>query len=334
MSRITAFIFAAASALIALLPINPAVAQAPVTLWCYTGTPPTPQNLAPCTGLNPFPVTASISGFAPVTTGTPITATTGGVTGSLPAGAVVVATNVGTTNGAYCKLGASATTSDQYIAPNGGWFAFTVGAGTQLTCITSTSTTTINMVGGSGIPTGTGGGGGGSGGAATIADGADVTQGAIADAAATAGSTGTLSAKMRLMTTQLDAILAAVQTPATFTSQYPDGAIPITQTATGTTGATSATLAAHATRTTYICGFSIRANATAAATGNSTVSGTITGTLNFTQWTAPNASGIGITEMIFSPCIPGSAVNTTISATSAAPGTGGVVSATAWGYQL
>jgi len=109
-------------------------------------------------------VSASISGFAPATTGTPITATTGGVTGSLPAGAVVVATNVGTTNGAYCKLGASATTSDQYIAPHGGWFAFTVGANTQLTCITSSSTTTVNMVGGSGLPTGTGGGGGGSGG--------------------------------------------------------------------------------------------------------------------------------------------------------------------------
>lgn len=44
---------------------------------------------------------------------------------------------------------------------------------------------------------------GSGGGAVTIADGADVTQGAVADAAATAGSTGTLSAKLRLMTTQL-----------------------------------------------------------------------------------------------------------------------------------
>lgn len=38
---------------------------------------------------------------------------------------------------------------------------------------------------------------------AGIADGFNVTQGAIADAAATAGSTGTLSAKLRLITTQL-----------------------------------------------------------------------------------------------------------------------------------
>lgn len=118
-------------------------------------------------------VSASITGFPTTqTTGTPISVTTGGVTGTLPSGAVVVATNIGTTNAAYCKLGASATTSDQYIAPNGGWFSFTVGAATQLTCITSTSTTTVNMVGGSGLPTGTGGGSGGGGGAITAALGA------------------------------------------------------------------------------------------------------------------------------------------------------------------
>lgn len=113
-------------------------------------------------------VSASITGFPTIqSTGTPIAVTTGGVTGTLPGGAVVVASNVGATNGTYCKLGASATTSDQLIPPNS-WFAFTVGANTQLTCITSTSTTTVNMVGGSGLPTGSGGGGGGSGGTSNI----------------------------------------------------------------------------------------------------------------------------------------------------------------------
>lgn len=111
------------------------------------------------------------------------------------------------------------------------------------------------------------------------------------------------------------------------------GGIPETASATGTTGATTATLATAAATTTYICGFSIRANATAAATGNATVTGTITGTMNFTQWTAPNASGVGVTEEIFNPCIPASAVNTSIAVVSAAPGTGGVVSVSAWGYQ-
>lgn len=41
---------------------------------------------------------------------------------------------------------------------------------------------------------------GGSGGAVTIADGADVTQGAIADAASTAGGTGTVNAHLRFLT--------------------------------------------------------------------------------------------------------------------------------------
>jgi hypothetical protein len=115
---------------------------------------------------------------------------------------------------------------------------------------------------------------------------------------------------------------------------YSAGATPETISTTGTTAATTATLAAASGVTTYICGFSIRANATAAATGNATVTGTITGTLNFTQWTAPLASGLGVTEEIFTPCIPASTTNTSIAVVSAAPGSGGTVSVTAWGFQL
>lgn len=174
-------------------------------------------------------VSASITGFAPASTGTPISVTTGGNTGTLPAGAVVVASNVGATNGAYCKLGASATTSDQLISPNS-WFAFTVGASTQLTCITSSSTTTVNMVGGAGLPTGAGGGGGsgGSSGAVTIAstgvasgaysagsiaagagvDGWDLTQGAKADAAWSSGS-GSVVAILKAIATNSGAAIPA-----------------------------------------------------------------------------------------------------------------------------
>ena len=115
---------------------------------------------------------------------------------------------------------------------------------------------------------------------------------------------------------------------------YPATAVPITASATGTTAATTATLTNVTSHTTYICGFSIRANASAAATGNATVTGTKTATMNFTQWTAPNASGLGVTEEVFSPCVPASAVSTSIAVVSAAPGTGGVVSVTAWGYLL
>jgi len=57
------------------------------------------------------------------------------------------------------------------------------------------------------------GSGGGGGTAVTIADGADVAEGAIADTAATAGSTGTVSAKLRLMTTQLGTINTTLGSP-------------------------------------------------------------------------------------------------------------------------
>lgn len=167
----------AAALLLAVLPqaeaqttaaqVTPGSYAAPGDLGCPATSPV--GCFIPYSVSNPLPVnasvTASISGFTAASTGAPISVTTGGVTGTLPIGAVVVATNVGTTNGAYCKLGASSTISDQYLAPGGGWFAFTVLANTQLTCITSTSTTTVNMVGGAGLPTGVGGNGVAAGGA-------------------------------------------------------------------------------------------------------------------------------------------------------------------------
>lgn len=52
----------------------------------------------------------------------------------------------------------------------------------------------------------TSGGGGGGGGPVTVADGADVVEGSLADAATAAGGAGTVSAKLRLVTTQLAAI--------------------------------------------------------------------------------------------------------------------------------
>jgi hypothetical protein len=45
-------------------------------------------------------------------------------------------------------------------------------------------------------------------------------------------------------------------------------------------------------------------------------------------------SGLGVTEQIFPLCIPASAVSTSIAVVSAAPGAGGTVSVSAWGYSL
>ena len=113
---------------------------------------------------------------------------------------------------------------------------------------------------------------------------------------------------------------------------FPLNAVPITASATGTTAATTATLAATNGKFTYICGFDIGSTATAAAAGNATVTGTNTGTMNFEMGTGVSPAVVRITEN-FAPCIPGNAVNTAIAVVSAAPGAGGVVSVTAWGYQ-
>lgn len=115
--------------------------------------------------------------------------------------------------------------------------------------------------------------------------------------------------------------------------ELPIGASFLTISATGTTGATAATIPAVASVTNWICGFSVKSNATAAVTGNITVAGVVTATMNFTHWTAPLASGIGETTQTFSPCIPSSAVNTAIVITGPAPGTGGTISVSAWGYK-
>lgn len=117
------------------------------------------------------------------------------------------------------------------------------------------------------------------------------------------------------------------------TSAYPAGATPITASATGTTGATTATLAGTSGKTTYICGYSIRANATAATTVTDTITGVITATLSSILWVAPLASGIGVDEMVFSPCVPASGANQAIAIVSGAPGSGGTVSSKGWGYQ-
>lgn len=128
------------------------------------------------------------------------------------------------------------------------------------------------------------------------------------------------------------AIMLAMASPA-FGQTKPIGSTLITASVTGTTAATAATLPAAAGQTTYICGLSIDANATAAVAGNATITGTVSGTMNFTQ-PVPVAPAVGTVNRIFNPCIAGSAINTAIVVNSIAPGTGGVVSVTAWGFQL
>lgn len=111
----------------------------------------------------------------------------------------------------------------------------------------------------------------------------------------------------------------------------PNGATSVAVSAVGTTAIVTATMPAVANATNWLCGFSIRSLATAAATGDATVTGTVN-TLHFTEFVSPAASGVGTVEEGFDPCIPASAFNTAIAVNSIAAGTAGITSVTVWGY--
>lgn len=163
--------------------------------------------------------TVSVTGFQPGGAFASLTATGSSASVALPAGTVVAFQNTGTTT-VSCTLGIGSATASasQNIIPAGSTVFLTVGSNTFGACIDQTGSTSnvVALSGGAGLGTGFGGGGaggGGGGGAVTIADGADVTLGAIADAASTAGGAGTLSAKLRLMTTQLGTINTTLGSP-------------------------------------------------------------------------------------------------------------------------
>jgi hypothetical protein len=116
---------------------------------------------------------------------------------------------------------------------------------------------------------------------------------------------------------------------------FPTGATPVTNSATGTTTAT-ATLPAAAGKTTYLCGFQATyTGATAAGAGTVQATNTISGSLNYVaaQVAITNNNQVPII-VTFSPCVPASAVNTTIpvAATLGAGTTNTAV--TANGFQL
>ena len=187
-------------------------------------------------------VSASVTGFTP--NGNFATITSSGASGSvaLPAGTTIAFQNTGTTT-VSCTLGVGSATAlaNEIQIPASSTVFVTPGSNTFGACIDQTGSTsnTVVLAGGAGLGAGFGGGGGsGGGGAVTLASGAVasgayssgafasgayasgsigsgamVDLGTIADAAATAGSTGTLSAKMRLMTTQLATINNTLNAP-------------------------------------------------------------------------------------------------------------------------
>jgi len=168
-----------------------------------SGTVPTPvvplvgcSLNGPCAGpisaTNPLPVSgafsASLSGFTPGSAyASPLSVATTSSRVALPSGQVVVVYNVGAI-AAFVQLGGAAviaTPSNDVVQPNS-WMAFSVGTNGFLAAVTTSGSTTLNLSGGSGLPTGSGGGG--AGGGTSIATG---TAGSPSTAVVTIqGSTG------------------------------------------------------------------------------------------------------------------------------------------------
>lgn len=116
---------------------------------------------------------------------------------------------------------------------------------------------------------------------------------------------------------------------------YPNNSTPVTASATGTTGAVTATLPAINGKTTFLCGFVMTSGGTTAATtGPATVTGTINGALNFVYEEPALAAGQGRLVVPFAPCVPASGQNTAIVINMPAGGAGTTAAVTSWGYQL
>jgi hypothetical protein len=110
------------------------------------------------------------------------------------------------------------------------------------------------------------------------------------------------------------------------------GSVPpiyITGNATGTTSAVVGTLTAQAGMVTHICGFSVSAIGGSAAVGPITIAGTVGSSLVYQL--ASSTAGATASQS-FSPCIPASAPNTSITVTTTADGSASAVSVNSFGY--
>jgi hypothetical protein len=105
---------------------------------------------------------ATLSGFQPTPAYSQLSVGATSSRVALPSGLVVIAYNTGA-SAAFVTLGNSTATATvgNDVIPAGGWMAFTVGPNTFLAAIETAGATSLNISGGTGLPTGGGGGGGG-----------------------------------------------------------------------------------------------------------------------------------------------------------------------------
>ncbi len=130
----------------------------------------------------------------------------------------------------------------------------------------------------------------------------------------------------------------ALSVPVALNSQYPVNSVTtaptaITGNATGSTGAVVGTLAAAASKTTFICGFNVSTIGGTAPSSPITVAGLI-GSSQVYQTPINAAAGQILITQNFNPCIPASAVNTAITITTTAAAAATAVDVNSWGYQL
>lgn len=192
-----------------------------------------PGGTTPVTNANPLPISGSFSatlgGFAPSLAYATCTSTASSCSSTaLPTNSgSVVLFNTGTTT-VSCTLGSGAATalsSELQIPASSGLALATVYSATtydHFACIDQAGSASNVVVasGGSGLPTGWGGGGGG-GGAVTIADGAAVNLGSLADAAWSGSGNGTQTAILKAI------YGAAITGAATNGATYPASSIGI-----------------------------------------------------------------------------------------------------------
>jgi hypothetical protein len=192
-------IFILLGVLFSLLFSTPIFAQAPTKI-CFPNS--NANSCQDVTSANPFPVaaTASIGGFQPnggygTLTATGSSSSSTAIPSGTPTTTAVRLTNNGTTE-VSCTFATGAATglANNTQIPNGASVVRNVGTFDHVACIDQTGSASNIVVLESGIGLGVdSGGGGSSGGAVTIADGAAVTIGSLADAKSTATDTTPLT---------------------------------------------------------------------------------------------------------------------------------------------
>lgn len=188
----SAFLITAAFAQDRFVTPNTAINATGYVLMCLNGS----NQAVPCSNANPLPVnatvsaTATIAAFAPSANFQKTPATSSARQQLTGTGTSVVVNNYGS-NTVHIKFGdvtvTAATTDMRLLA--GENFVFDAGANTYIAYITDTSTTTIEITQGTGLPAVSvaGSGGGGGGGAITAASGS-FSSGALASGSVASGA--------------------------------------------------------------------------------------------------------------------------------------------------